>query len=80
MNIRITFHQPLQYLIVVLPLIAFLNSTVWGQIPMHSPGKNQVLLNEPVDISSDFRNFSNTYYLADSLSSFDPKAGTGEIT
>ncbi|MGD0038359.1 MAG: TIM-barrel domain-containing protein [Bacteroidota bacterium] len=47
---------------------------------MHSPDKNQALLNEPVDISGDFRNFSNTYYVADSLSAFDPKTGKGEIT
>ena len=51
-----------------------------AQIPMHSPDKNQALLNEPVDISGDFRNFSNTSYVADSLSTFDPKTGKGEIT
>ncbi|MCX6237174.1 MAG: alpha-xylosidase [Bacteroidia bacterium] len=39
-----------------------------------------MLVNEPFDISGDFRNFSNTYYLADSLSAFDPKTGKGEIT
>jgi alpha-D-xyloside xylohydrolase len=38
------------------------------------------LLNEPVDISGDFRDFTNTYYLADSLNSFDPETGKGEIT
>jgi len=47
---------------------------------MHSPDKNQALLNEPVDISGDFRNFSNTYYVADSLSAFEPKTGKGQIT
>ena len=46
---------------------------------MQSPDKNQVLLNEPFDISGDFRNFSNSYYLADSLSSFDPLTGQGKI-
>lgn len=55
-------------------------SAVNGQIPFQSNDKNQVLLNEPLDISSDFRNFSNTYYLADSLSAFDPATGQGKLT
>jgi alpha-D-xyloside xylohydrolase len=38
------------------------------------------LLNEPVDVSSDFRDFSNLYYLADRLAAFDPATGTGTIT
>jgi alpha-D-xyloside xylohydrolase len=46
---------------------------------MYSPDKNQALLNEPFDISGDFRNFSNAYYLADSLSSFDPRTGKGKL-
>jgi alpha-D-xyloside xylohydrolase len=37
------------------------------------------LVNEPVDISPDFRDFTNTYYLADSLSEFDPSTATGKI-
>jgi alpha-D-xyloside xylohydrolase len=38
------------------------------------------LLNEPVDVSGDFRDFSNLYYLADRLAAFDPATGTGKIT
>lgn len=38
------------------------------------------LLNEPVDVSGDFRNFSHTYYLADRLAEFDPVTGSGKIT
>jgi hypothetical protein len=38
------------------------------------------LLNEPVDISGDFRDFSNLYYLADRLANFDPASGSGKIT
>ena len=38
------------------------------------------LLNDPVDISSDFHNFANLYYLADKLARFDPASGKGEIT
>ena len=30
------------------------------------------LLNDPVDISSDFHDFANIYYLADTLGGFDP--------
>lgn len=37
------------------------------------------LLNEPVDVS-DFRDFANTYYLADQLAQFDPATATGKIT
>lgn len=37
------------------------------------------LQNEPIDISSDFASFKNTYYLADSLANFDPETGSGQI-
>lgn len=38
------------------------------------------LLNEPVDISPDFRDFSDQYFLADRLADFDPATGSGRIT
>jgi alpha-D-xyloside xylohydrolase len=38
------------------------------------------LLNDPVDVSGDFRDFSDLYYLADKLADFDPATGKGEIT
>ena len=37
------------------------------------------LLNEPVDVGADFRDFSDTYYLADKLAEFDPAAHSGKI-
>jgi alpha-D-xyloside xylohydrolase len=37
------------------------------------------LLNEPVDVSGDFRDFSHTYYLADRLAEFDPATHSGKI-
>jgi alpha-D-xyloside xylohydrolase len=37
------------------------------------------LVNEPVDISPDFRDFSDTYYLADQLADFNPATASGEI-
>jgi alpha-D-xyloside xylohydrolase len=37
------------------------------------------LVNERVDISGDFRDFSDTYFLADKLAGFDPATGAGLI-
>lgn len=45
----------------------------------NQPGHPQYLLNEPIDISGDFHDFTNTYYLADSLVSFDPSTGSGTV-
>src|SRR5262245_66515408 len=39
-----------------------------------------VLLNEPIDVSGDFRDFANTYYVADRLAAFDPTNQSGKIT
>jgi alpha-D-xyloside xylohydrolase len=38
------------------------------------------LLSDLVDVSPDFQDYRNAYYLADSLSGFDPAAGTGSLT
>jgi alpha-D-xyloside xylohydrolase len=37
------------------------------------------LLNEAVDVSGDFRDFSNFYFLADRLAAFDPATHAGAI-
>lgn len=37
------------------------------------------LLNDPVDVSGDFRSFESFYYLADKVSNFDPATHSGEI-
>ena len=37
------------------------------------------LLNEPIDVSGDFRDFSNTYYLADQLTNFDAATHSGKV-
>jgi alpha-D-xyloside xylohydrolase len=50
-----------------------------AQVPVYSPDENQRLLNEIVDISKDFRSFTNTYYCADRLAEFDPSTGRGTI-
>jgi alpha-D-xyloside xylohydrolase len=63
----------------LLTLVILLSPAIAAaQIPPQ-PGHPQYLLNEPVDISGDFHDFTNTYYLADSLASFDPATGKGEI-
>lgn len=48
-------------------------------IPVNSQIQSLGLVNEPIDISKDFYNFTNTYYFADELSSFDPATGKGEV-
>jgi alpha-D-xyloside xylohydrolase len=37
------------------------------------------LLNEVVDVSADFRDYTNAYYLANTLASFDPATASGAI-
>ncbi|MBI9039848.1 MAG: alpha-xylosidase [Lutibacter sp.] len=41
--------------------------------------QNTNMLNEPPDISKDFEDFRNTYYLADELVKFNPETGEGTI-
>ncbi len=57
--------------------ILFCILAVNGQIPPKA--RPVYLVNEPIDISGDFRDFSNTYYLADRLTDFDPATGSGKI-
>ena len=52
---------------------------VKAQLPQASGMPDQALLNEPIDISEDFRNFTNTYFIADSLASFNPETGQGTV-
>ncbi len=49
-----------------------------AQIPYKAPENR--LLNEPIDISGDFRDFTNTYYLADEIAEFDPATASGKLT
>jgi alpha-D-xyloside xylohydrolase len=41
--------------------------------------QNNSTLNNPPDISLDFEDYKNTYFLADSLASFNPETGKGTI-
>ncbi|MDP4265533.1 MAG: alpha-xylosidase, partial [Bacteroidota bacterium] len=56
----------------IMALTAFHHST-------KAQTESNALLNEPVDISPDFRNFANTYFIADSVVSFNASSGTGTI-
>jgi len=67
-----------KFLYYLLILLSF-SFQVIAQIPISSPDRKQALLNEPLDISGDFYNYSNTYYLADSLTDFDPATGEGKL-
>jgi alpha-D-xyloside xylohydrolase len=66
--------------IIAVAVFIFCGKFVNAQLPYSSGAPNQVLLNEAVDISEDFRNFTNTYFVADSLCSFDPATGQGQLT
>lgn len=59
--------------IFLLPLALLLFSQT--ALSQSAPG----LLNEPLDISADFRDWANYYYFADSLASFDPATGKGTL-
>jgi len=60
-------------------VVLVLSTSARAQIPVQALDENQRLLNEVVDVSKDFRNFSNTYYLADQLAQFDPATASGKI-
>ncbi|MGM0619719.1 MAG: TIM-barrel domain-containing protein [Bacteroidota bacterium] len=63
----------------LIVFILLFSGNLIAQLPLSSPAENHRLLNDPVDISADFYNFSNTYFVADSLTSFDPKTGQGVV-
>jgi alpha-D-xyloside xylohydrolase len=44
-----------------------------------SANQPPAMLSDPVDVSGDFHDFANTYFLADSLSGFDPATGAGTL-
>jgi alpha-D-xyloside xylohydrolase len=56
-------------------LALWLGPSLRGQVD-RPPG----LLNDVVDISADFREYRNTYFVADKLAGFDPASGAGSLT
>ena len=55
--------------------LSLLASVVQAQSANQPPA----LLSDLVDVSRDFRDYTNAYYLADSLARFDAASGTGEV-
>jgi alpha-D-xyloside xylohydrolase len=64
---------------ILLSLLLASSLGIRAQLPIASGAPNQRLLNEAVDISEDFRNFTNTYFIADNLEEFDPVTGKGKV-
>ena len=58
---------------LTLSLLIFLTFSANAQL------QNTGVLNEPRDISEDYSDFRNTFYLAENLTSFDPATGKGTI-
>jgi alpha-D-xyloside xylohydrolase len=56
---------------LLVPFTAVLDAQAGNQPP--------ALLSDLVDVSGDFHSYSNTYFLADSLSAFDPHTGAGAL-
>lgn len=50
-----------------------------GNISLMAQLQGFNLVNEPIDISSDFKDFKNTYYVASSLAEFDPVSASGKV-
>lgn len=57
---------------MMLPLPAIMADT-------RTNGGNAYLLDQSVDVSRDFSDFTNTYFFVDSLTSFDTKTGKGTV-
>ena len=51
------------------------NSTIMADT--RTNGGNAYLLDQSIDVSRDFSDFTNTYFFVDSLTSFDTKTGRG---
>ena len=60
-------------LLILILFLVIQNQVVKAQLQEFN------LYNEPVDISVDFQDFKNTYYLTGDMASFDPESGTGTI-
>ncbi|MCB0637868.1 MAG: alpha-xylosidase, partial [Lewinella sp.] len=59
-------------------LFALLCGLLWVSMAQAQLQNTQVL-NEPLDISADYSDYRNTFYLADELVAFDPATGQGTL-
>ena len=66
----------IRQILAVLALSA-VAANVWGDTKTN--GGASYLLSQSVDVSRDFLDFTNTYFFADSLASFDTATGEGKI-
>jgi alpha-D-xyloside xylohydrolase len=60
-------------------LLAVLMSLLASVVQAQSANQPPPLLSDLVDVSRDFRDYTNAYYLADSLARFDAASATGEV-
>jgi len=65
--------QRIKLISISVAILTCIVSKVSAQI------QDMKLLNSPIDISNDFRDFTNTYYVADHLGDFNPETATGKI-
>ena len=63
-------------------LLASLSSVVVGTVPARAQAGNQPspLLSDIVDVSRDYHDFTNAFYVADRLGEFDPATASGQLT
>ncbi len=66
---------PARTILVAIGLALFALITPRAQSVDHPPA----LLNDLVDVSGDFQSYTNEYFVADSLESFDPATASGTI-
>jgi len=63
----------------ILIVLSVAGMFVGATARLSAANPNLPLLNDPVDVSGDFRDFSDTYFLADKVSEFDPATASGKI-
>ena len=64
---------------MLLKLFFSLSFFAFCFLPKTTAQSAQLLMNEAVDLSKDFKDYLNTYFLADSLAAFNPQTGTGAV-
>jgi len=60
-------------------LFAFLVCSALPLVAGDAANRPATLLSDVVDVSGDFHSYTNSFYLADTLASFDPATGNGVI-
>ena len=63
--------------LLAVAMLLFAGGILWAQ--PHVNDGTSYLMNQPLDMSTDFRDLSNTLFFADHLESFDAKSGEGLV-